>query len=340
MTIHNLPELWDSLKKLEPAERAGDYRMRLLSAPHGIRVFAAVGGNTNDLSIVVDVPDILRPTRLAGVQLRRMSVEVTSLNGLPPSRAALILRLLDPAFEDLFVDLAEDAVSSSEAAQTPAAVVVAVCQVLTRWRRFMDGHAAPLTTEEVRGLIGELAVLERLAGRVGPVAALTAWKSPFGSIRDFEREDQSLEVKTYSPSAGATVRINDPLQLEPDPGVPLILACQELGRSEGDGTRLPEHADRVGRIFAGDVRLAEDFRDALAGAGFLSCHSHLYSEGFALGDLLAFQVRAGFPRVLPATVMPGVTAVRFSLTVSALATFAVDPNAAVGPRNPSSGPAA
>lgn len=340
MTTHNLPELWDAMKKMEPAERAGDYRMRLISAPHGIRVFAAVGGSSNDLSIVVDVPEPLRPTRLAGVQLRRVSVLVSELSGLPPSRSALILRLLDPMFQDLFLDLAEDVLSSAEAAQNPGAVVAAVCGVVTRWRRFMDGHAAPLTNEEARGLIGELAVLERLAGRLGPVVALAAWKSPFGSIRDFERENQSLEVKTYSPSAGATVRINDPLQLEPDPGVPLVLACQELGRSEASGKTLPDHAERVGSVFAGDVRLADEYRDALAGAGFLPCHSHLYTEGFALGGLLAFQVKEGFPRVLPATLMPGVTAVRFSLAVSALASFAVDAIATIGPLTPQPGPPA
>lgn len=337
MTTRSLPELWDALRKMEPAERAGEYRLRLCSAPHGIRVFAAICGHSNDLSVVVDVPEPLRPVRLSGVQLRRVSVQVSELNGLPSARVALVLRLLDPAFEELFGSLAEDVLHSAQAAQSPGAVVAAVSDVVTRWRRFMDSHAAPLTSEEVRGLIGELAVLERLAVRLGPASALTAWRSPFGSIRDFEASTQSVEVKTYSPSAGATVRINDPLQLEPDSGIPLFLACQELGRSEAKGSALPDHVERVGRLFTGDVRLCEDYRDALAGAGYLSCHSHLYTEGFSLGGLITFLVRHGFPRVLPATLLPGVTAVRFSLTVSALDPFAVDTNTTIGPPASTSG---
>lgn len=330
MTTPELRALWSDLRTVAAAERAGDYRLRLCAALHGIRIFAAIGGSSNDLSLVVDVPEALRPQRLAGIQLRRVSVQVSELNGLPPSRVAVVVRLLDPAFEDLFADMAEDVVNASVSAQSPGAVVAAVCGVVTRWRRFMDGHSAPLTSEEVRGLIGELAVLERMAGRLGPAAALAAWKSPSGSIRDFEREDQSVEVKTYSPSAGATVRINDPLQLEPDPGVPLFLACQELGRSPVKGTALPDHVERVGRLFTGDIRVVEEFRDALAGAGYLACHSHLYSEGLSLGELLTFKVAEGFPRVPAATLLPGVTAVRFSLTVSALTAFAADTRAVIG----------
>jgi hypothetical protein len=336
MTTRRLPQLWEGLRKTDASDRAGDYRLRLCSAPQGVRIFAATVGSANDLCLVIDVPEPLRPSRLSGLQLRRVSVQVSELQGLPPSRVALVLRLLDSAFEDLFGDLAEDVLTASEEAPTPGAAIAAVCAVVTRWRRFLDGHAAPLAPEQVRGLIGELAVLERLAAGHGPAAALAAWRSPSGSIRDFEADAQSIEVKTFSPSEGATVRINDPLQLEPDHSVPLFLACQELGRSDAKGTRLPEHVERVGRWFAGDTRLAEEFRDSLASLGYLSCHAHLYSDGFALGELLLFEIVEGFPRIAPGIVMPGVSAVRFSLTVAALARFAVRPDAVIGPPTPPS----
>jgi hypothetical protein len=183
----------------------------------------------------------------------------------------------------------------------------------------------------VRGLVGELAVLERSIGRLGAAAALAAWKSPQDSLRDFEFSDRTVEVKTMLAAIGGSVRINDPMQLQPEPGVSLFLACQELGRSDSSDCLLPAHVARVGHRFEHSVRLREDFADALAASGYLPVHVESYSEGYSLGPLHAFLVGPDFPRIHPSAVPCGVVHVQFSLEILKLTQFKVNDVAVIGP---------
>lgn len=206
-----------------------------------------------------------------------------------------------------------------------------ITRLIERWRRFLDQRRSALSAEEVRGLVGELCVLERSVDRLGPAAALAAWKSPQGSIRDFEYTDRTVEVKTILVAIGGSVRINEPMQLQPEPGVPLFLVCQELGRSDAPHNALPGHVARVANRFAHEMKLAEDYEDALAASGYLPAHAETYTEGYTLGPLHAFLVGPDFPRIHPDAVAPGVLRVQFSLEILQLSRFRVDPDPVVGP---------
>jgi hypothetical protein len=212
-----------------------------------------------------------------------------------------------------------------------SAAIHGVVQLIERWRRFLEKHRENLGPEEVRGLIGELSMLERLAMRIGARAALASWRSPFGSIRDFECPNVAVEVKTYMTSTGASVRINDPLQLEPESGIPLLLACQELARSSEEKLTLPGHVARISRLFEGDISLKEDFDNALASAGYLTSHAKLYIDGYALGATNVFEVCDGFPRISAASIPPFVSRVHFDIEILPLARFSVPADTHIGP---------
>jgi hypothetical protein len=330
MTTANIAELWAGLRQATQADVAGDFRMRLCHTGRDVRVFAAVCSSGREPALIIEIPTSVRPQRLGGVSGRRINVMTAELPGLPSGRAAVVIHLKDPDFEDLFVKLGDDLIAEIRGALGGADAVNRIVKVIGRWRRFLDQHRDVLSPEETRGLIGELAVLERLARRIGAAAALAAWKAPRGSIRDFECDDRTIEVKTFTASAGATVRISDPLQLEPDPGVPLLLACQELGRSQLAEHALPSHVARVAALFAHDTTLAEDFQDALASAGYLAAHADLYTDGYALGTLHAFRVGEDFPRIRPDSVPSEVINVQFSIQVLCLSPFGANANSEVG----------
>lgn len=330
MSPSSLPELWTSLRTSAPAEVAGDFRMRLCHEAQDLRVFAAVADATRDASLVVEIPEALTPRRLGAFSGRRFSVLAGGVAGLPAGKSAIVLRLRDADFEDLFSQLGSDLLAGIQASASAAAAVQSITRVIERWRRFLDQRRSTLSEEEVRGLIGELSILERSIERLGAASALGAWKSPKGSIRDFEYADRTIEVKTILAAMGGAVRINDPMQLQPEAGVPLYLVCQELGRSDTSQSTLPEHAARVGARFAHDVKLKEDFEDALAASGYLSTHANLYVDGYALGPLHAFLVGIDFPRIHPDTIPLGVSRVQFSLEILQLSRFRIDANVAVG----------
>jgi hypothetical protein len=331
MISEELIQAWHRLREESEIQAVGNHRIRLVTAINGIRVFAALSGASGALGLLVDIPEMLRPVRLDTQRFRRILVEVGSMDGLPSGHIAIALRLVDPDFGDLFHQLVTDVVGEILACDKRGDVIAAIVRILSRWQMFLEGHVGPMSEQEVRGLVGELVVLERLSRRIGVARALVAWRAPHGSIRDFESGAESIEVKTYAPSSGAVVQISDPLQLLPDPGVPLLLACQALSRTDGQGFALPELVRQVRKSFDSDHVLGDDLTNALAARGYLDSHSDRYLTRYTLGEMMVFQVRDGFPRIDPAQITPGITALQFAVSVAALSRFAVNVDQRIGP---------
>lgn len=331
-------ELWRNLQSrpaTDEAEGTAELRIRLAKSSPGARAYAAWRVDDDALGVLIEFHSpALAAIRLPPPAKRiRVAVIASGSAGLPRGHEALLVELKDRAFVDLFDRLASDLAAGVAATATASAAATTMAGVLDRWFRFMDRAHPLLSDEEVKGLIGELCVLERLVLRLGSCPALDAWVSPGGSLRDFEAAGCTVEVKAFSPSQGATVRINDPYQLEPDPGVPLFLACQELGRSEIADYSLAGHAERVGSLFGSDTDAAERFGLLLAASGFPQGGGDpLYvRQGWRPGILHTFRVTGDFPRVKPLHIPAGACAVRFSLEVAALRPFSVDAESAIGP---------
>jgi hypothetical protein len=297
-------------------------------------VFAAIAGGDEQPAIVIEIPKKLLPHDLETAGTRRIEVAAAEFPGLPEGRGAVVVRLRDSQFEDLFGQLGVSLVQEIKVWDNARDAIHGVLRQIERWRRFLERSRQTLAPEDVRGLIGELSVLERLVSKLDAPTALSAWKAPVGSIRDFECEDLTIEVKTYMQSTGASVQINDPLQLQPEPNRPLFLACLELAGSTLTEFRLPGHVARVARCFADDLVLREDFEDALASRGYLPAHAGLYLDGYSIGSTRLFMVRDDFPRIKPTDIPPAVSSVRFALEILPLVKFAVDPVAALGQPRP------
>lgn len=332
----SLREQWRALRPSDTP--AGDgWTLRLAGASDWIRVYAGLRGTSKSTGLVIDIPAELVPLRLHGLSARRFEVTASEMAGLPPSRSAITVRLLDPAFEDLFSLLAEELKQRALDASNAADAVRGVVKAIERWRQFLERRGAPLGPEEVVGLIAELRVLHLLVRRCGPEAALQAWKAPGGAIRDFECPDRAIEVKAYSSSAGGLVHINDPLQLQPDAGLPLYLACVEVVRSPDASLALPHHVASVAREFSSSEHLSDAYRDAMAARGYLDSHAPLYEDGLAVGRIDAFAVEGSFPRIDPSDVPPGIRNLHYSLSVASLGDFARDADVVIGPAGPSAG---
>jgi hypothetical protein len=326
----SLPEIWAALRSTESTEVAGDLRLRLCHEAPDVRVFGAVAGARKEAAIVIEIAADLLPREIRAASGRRLELIAAELPGLPPGRGAVVVQLRDEQFEDLFEQFGACLVDEVRSQDTAAAAVHSAVRQIERWRRFLERRREILSAEEVRGLIGELAVLERLMSRISPNAGLTSWKSPQRSIRDFECPDVAVEVKTYMSSSGASVRISDPLQLEPEPGIPLLLACLELSRTPKTNCTLTDHIARVSRLLVHDRALLEDFENALALSGFLPVHADLYSDGYVIGATHVFRVGDEFPRIRPGDVPAHVACVQFSLEVLPLLRFAVDLDTWIG----------
>jgi hypothetical protein len=332
-----LNSLWESLRTPSRATGEHECRTRLQVTRHGTNVFAGVCGPQAQASLIVDAPeDIVRrfTQTFAG---RRINVTAGPLNALGPGRWGVIIRLLDYTYEDVFAQLCECILKGVQHAQNAAQLLSSVLLQLERWKGFFERPRRGLSNEEVRGLIGELAILERLVRRLGPESAIGAWKAPAGSIRDFETATEAIEVKTYSASSGSTVWISDPLQLEQDGVRPLFLACHELVETDSEQGTLNAHVGRVAACFRDHVSLHDRYYEALAKVGFVPEQAGLYDARLALGSLLVLSVSADFPRIKQTDIPPEAGNIRYTLKLAPLQRFSVPAFETIGPKSSDAG---
>jgi len=327
----NLCELWEVLRT-DPARNQGDgYRLLMADAGLSLRIYAGVAESDGTPALLIELPAALRPTELARISTRSFDCELMDMTGLPTGHCAIVLRLKDEEFADLFGILGEEIRTAVRVAATGETACRSLLRCIDRWRRFVERGRRALTDEEIRGLIGELVVLARCVGRHCVSAAVGAWHGPTGALRDFELPDCSVEVKTFQSDTGASIRINDPQQLDVVPARPVHLAVVRLAKTQAAGASLPDIVQRIRGMLASDQESREQFDSLLAQYGYMDAQGDLYSDYYVAGPLVLYKVVASFPRIAAEQVPLGVVEVHFSLLLAALAPFQVDADVVIGP---------
>ena len=328
-----LRDTWSELIG-EAGPAPADIRMRLAFSGGDVRTFAAVTAKEGLPALLLELPDSVRPRSLRALITRAFEMSAPSVNGLPAGRWAVVIELKDRAFSDLFEVLANDVLAAVQSANGSQATLQAALRCIERWRRFVERKGEPLTDEEVQGLIGELVVLCRCARRFGADSALAAWTGPDRALRDFELADTSVETKTFQGDDAATVVISSPDQLDAVAQRSVYLAAVRLTPSDSQGFTLSEFVARASNVIGADTAAGEIFEERLATAGYLAAHAPLYVKRFIAGPVMTYAVTPGFPRIRSIDVPHGVLAVRFALSIPALAPFQTAPAAVIGDRVP------
>lgn len=320
---------WEELRARGPDTTKSRYTLAFQSGTTSIRFFLAIRWPEGTPSVVLEAPASAFPRTGLNFRTRAFVAAAGRFEGLPESNRGLVLDLVDPESNDQFAFLATSLLTTIASATSPTEALSLIASCLARWRRFFERGGGLLSADEARGLYGELIVLGRLARKRSPSEALAGWAAPGGAVRDFELPDLTIEVKTYQSATGASLRINDPAQLDEAPGRPLYLAAVRMAESD-EGVTLPEAVMAVRGLFCSDAVAAEGFDEALAKCGFLREHAALYTTKLVAGPLTLHAVESGFPRIRPEDVMPGVERVQFSVPLGAMTPFRREPDAVVG----------
>jgi hypothetical protein len=327
----SLRDCWSELiGQSGPAQ--SDIRLRLVFSGRDVRTFAAITPKDGLPALLLEFPEASRPPTFRALITRAFEMSGPPVKGLPPGRWAVLIELKDRAFSDLFEVLANDVQSAVATASGGEASLQSALRCIERWRRFVERKGAPLSDEEVRGLIGEIVVLCRCANRFGADAAVSAWTGPDPGLRDFELPDTSVEVKTYQGDDAATVLISRPDQLDAVAQRPVYLATVRLTPSETQGLTLSEFVARTIAMLGADTAAAGVFEERLATAGYLPAHAPLYVKRFIAGPVMTYAVTPGFPRIRSVDVPQGVVNVRFALSLPALSPFRTDAVPIIGGR--------
>lgn len=331
--MSRLRDCWSELIA-QSGPAPSDIRLRLLFSGSDVRTFGAITARDGLPALMLELPEVAKPRVFKALITRAFQMSAPSVKGLPSGKWALFIELKDREFLDLFEVLANDVQSAVATASGGEASLQAALRCIERWRRFVERKGAPLSDEEVQGLIGEIVVLCRCARRFGADVAVGAWTGPDRALRDFELPDTSVEVKTYHGDDAATVLISSPDQLDTVAQRAVYLAAVRLTPSEAQGLMLSEFVARTIAIMGADTVAAGVFEDRLATGGYLAAHAPLYVRRFIAGPLMIYAVTPGFPRIRSIDVPQGVLNVRFALTLTALLPFRTDAAPIIGGRIP------
>lgn len=236
----------------------------------------------------------------------------------------LLLRLTQPELAGVFALLCEDLVESSRDLARGSSGVNLLSRRLANWRLLMEeGGSGLLTTEVVRGLIGELLVLDKyFMDLLGPVAAVRIWSGPFGAAQDFQRADQAWEIKTIHPdSTFVQIASESQLDTKSRPINLIVLPLAEVSDFSGYSLNglIVRLKARMGDLF----EAREGLDERLVALGYMN-RSEYDSPRFKAGKVRTFQVHGEFPRIEAKDLTKGVTEVRYKVQLDACAPFEIE----------------
>jgi hypothetical protein len=251
-------------------------------------------------------------------KLRNLEIGIRDVSG----GRALVIFLRDQEQRELFVTLCLDVVSAAEGAADIQDALGRAVRRLLRWHHLLRGGGSDLLSlDEQRGLMGELHFLERLAGLIGPRAAIEAWRGPTGAPKDFELDGVLVEVKARRGAAKPHVQISSEDQLSDVPEARLFLCVSAVDAAiKPDGLTLNDHVRRVEKIFSeSDTESCQLWEDAIGAAGF--DHDDDYSgRRWKVGTTIDHEVQGQFPRITR-PLKAGVSSVRYAISVDACADY-------------------
>jgi hypothetical protein len=197
-------------------------------------------------------------------------------------------------------------------------------QRLKRWQKLLSLVRNKLTPEVQMGLFAELQALQDiLVPRIGLGQAVRSWVGPEADRQDFLLDSAALEVKCYKATKGDQVTISSAYQLTSEK-THLYLVAYSVTPSD-NGLSIASLAKSINTELDRH-RLAEekvDFEDNLAKFGyFFECQNANLSK-FLIDTVTAFEVREGFPRLVPSQVASEIISVKYVLNLSGCRNYSI-----------------
>jgi Putative PD-(D/E)XK family member, (DUF4420) len=211
--------------------------------------------------------------------------------------------------ERRFVDVICTAVSGQDVFNLVATAILgqveqgssapdAVHSTLARWRRFWG--AAPvggLTSEEIRGLFGELWFLAVWLLPHG-VDQVAHWLGPTGTRHDFQWPGLALEAKATTSIRGHVHRINGIDQLDPPADGRLLVFSLRMREEATASNTLVSLVETITTALRDESDALDRFETRLAQGGYSPLEAERYTEiRFRVINERLYEVADDFPRL-------------------------------------------
>jgi len=289
-----IEELWRALRDAghQTLQRRVD-----ATHPHDLYVEFEPPDRPGFIAVCSTRPSLSRPLRSVAIEDGHRA----------DGRWSLRLSLEEPKLLPVFAALCHDIADYTREGVTEAHLAPAIIARLDHWRRLFERDSDGLGEAELRGLIGELLVLERLLDNVAAREAVAAWTGPLGTPQDFLLPNgQRIEVKTARREA-RSVRINGLAQLDPgnDPLDLAVVRVEDTGLDADGAITVSALIARIEARLSTDPDALTSFRTSLAFAGWQENARHS-AVVVRLLSIDRYGIDHDFPRLTRATVPEGI----------------------------------
>ena len=231
-------------------------------------------------------------------------------------RWSLRIFLEEPKLMAVFVELCRDIIEFTRSGVDASQGSTVLLSRIERWRSLLQTDSSGLDRSSLRGLIGELLLLETLFPLFGFDEAVAAWTGPFGSPQDFRLPSgQKVEVKAIEREA-IHVLINglDQLDAGGDPLHLAVVRLEDTGRLAAGAITAPVLVARLRGQLADTPSALEVFNSLLRFAGWDDAHE--YSGVIVrLVCIEKHEVNTSFPRLIAQTVPIGVVEATYKIAL-------------------------
>lgn len=290
---------------------------RRVEGSHVLPIYWVKGADGAPGLLLKDIEPDAVPSRLP--RTRGVSVQLSAPGS---QRQEVRIFLLSPGDREVFQALCMDIVAFSASETSPWSATSAVCRRLEHWQALLSkGTPQEMGTQEIRGVIGELCVLLRLAKVSGITSALGSWVAPDEHPQDFAMDNRLIEVKTRLAGSRQQVQISSLEQLEAAE-LPIWLVAVELAPSEADAAfSLNEIAGQVMALATQDGIATRDRAERLLlQRGYMEKEAYGL-ERYVVSGSRAFLVGEGFPRLVRSTTDRRIQQATYVLDLTALGLF-------------------
>lgn len=257
---------------------------------------------------------------------------------LPPSSQQVLVRanprkdgkyavcfsLVNQSLKETFISLCWDIVASTYGAETQKAGIEAAVNRFGKWLILMaKGRDSKLSDAVVRGMVGELAVLRDICiPKYGSPHSITGWIGPLHADRDFEYEDDWLEVKSASLSR-ETVSISSFDQLDIDrPGTLVLARIEKTADSDEEAISLKSMVQDIEELLGEDQDALSTFKVRLVLNGYDESDERA-DELFHLYGYEKYCVYDDFPRIRKSKLTNEINNGEYTLSIAALSPWKV-----------------
>ena len=265
-------------------------------------------------------------------RLLKSNIDVSALNDLKditteilpdetqPDKMLLLISLADNSLSSIFAVLCEDLFNSVSEVREEKELVKSLQNRFLKWKELFELAKSPgLSPEKQIGLFGELFLLKKLLVETGNLAeCLNIWVGPDTGIRDFEKNNNAIEVKTTQTHNHQKVKISSERQLDTTLLKNLFLFHLSLEKRNSNENSLNKIVSELLSTIGDNKLLSNVLNRKLICVGYFKHHEFFYENiSYLIRDEDFYKVTEHFPRIEERDLMKGVGDVKYSIVLTA-----------------------